>query len=89
MNNNLKINLVKKYKTIINQVKSGLQSIKSNQILEKYYKNLTIAEKHLNSINELFEIFNKYISDGEYNKRFLPSINNFIQNINSNISQIL
>ena len=86
INKNLKINLSNKYKNVITQIRSLLQSIKSNSILDKYYKQLPSAEKHLNSIKDLFEIFNRHITDSIYNMRFLPLINNFIKNANDNIN---
>lgn len=89
VNKNLKINLTNKYKNVITQIRSLLQSIKSNSILEKYYKQLPSAEKHLNSINELFEIFNRHISDDTFNIKFLPIINNFITATNNNLNTIL
>ena len=88
VNNNLKNNLDIKYKTSINQIRVLLQSIKSNKILEKYYKQLPSAENHLNSIKDLFNTFEKYFSDSIYNNQFLPLIKNFIQNINNNLTQI-
>ena len=57
VNNNLKNNLAIKYKNVVNQIRAQLQSIKSNKILEKYYKQLPTAENHLNSIKDLFNIF--------------------------------
>ena len=88
INKNLKINLANKYKNVITQIRSLLQSIKSNAILEKYYKQLPSAEKHLNSIKDLFEIFNRHISDKTYNAKFLPSINNYIESTNENLNKI-
>ena len=88
INKNLKINLANKYKNVITQIRSLLQSIKSNSILEKYYKQLPSAENHLNVINDLYIIFNRHISDNTYNMRFLPLINNYIVNANNNINNI-
>ena len=77
VNKTLKINLSNKYKNVITNFRTLLQSIKSNSILEKYYKQLPSAERHLNSIKDLFEIFNRHISDNTFNIKFLPLINNF------------
>ena len=88
INKNLKINLSNKYKNVITQIRSLLQSIKSNSILDKYYTQLPSAEKHLNSIKDLFEVFNRHITDENYNMKFLPLINNFIINSNNNIIKI-
>ena len=88
INKDLKNNLANKYKNVITQISSLLQSIKSNQILEKYYKQLPSAESHLNSINDLFIIFQRYISDNTFNMRYLPLINNFIKNTNENLNNI-
>ena len=88
INKNLKINLSNKYKNVITQIRALLQSIKSNNILEKYYKQLPSAEKHLNSIKDLFEIFNRHISDKTYNLKFLPLINNYIESAVENLNKI-
>jgi len=58
INKKLKNNLSNKYKNVINQIRALLQSIKSNQVLQKYYKQLPTAEKHLNSIKELLKFLN-------------------------------
>ena len=79
INNKFKNYLSNNYKNIINQIRECLQSIKSNEILAKYYNGLPLAEKHLNSIKELFKIFDRHISDNTYNAIFLPKINNFIR----------
>ena len=89
INKKLKNNLSNKYKNVINQIRALLQSIKSNQVLQKYYKQLPTAEKHLNSIKELFEIFEQYFSDSVFNINYLPSIDNFIQKTNNNLNQII
>ena len=88
VNNNLKNNLAIKFKNVINQIRSLLQSIKSNKILLKYYKQIPSAERHLNSIKDLFEIFNNHISDSVYNDNYLPIINKFISETIKNISEI-
>ena len=88
INKNLKINLSNKYKNIITQIRLILQSIKSNNILEKYSKNLPSAENHLNYINNLFETFNRHISDNTFNIQFLPLINNFIETTNNILEPI-
>ena len=88
VNQNLKNNLDIKYKNSINKIRISLQSIKLNKLLEKYYNQLPSAETHLNSINDLFYIFEKYFSDSVYNTQFLPLINNFINSTNNNLNQI-
>jgi hypothetical protein len=88
VNKNLRNNLAIKYKNVINQVRSLLQSIKSNSILQKYYKLLPSAENHLNSIKSLFEIFEKNFSDSTYNDNYFPYINNITTKLNNNINQI-
>ena len=80
INKNLRNNLAIKYKNIVNQIRAFLQSIKTNPVLEKYYKQLPLAERHLNLIKELFDIFNRHISDNNYNLKFLQPIINFIEN---------
>ena len=89
INNNLKINLANKYKNVITQIRSLLQSIKSNKVLEKYYKQLPTAEKHLNSINSLFKTFERHISDNTYNNQFLPLISNYTKNANEKLDKII
>ena len=79
INQKLKNYLANNYKSVMNQIRSSLQSIKSNEILSKYYTQLPLAEKHLNSIKELFKIFDRHISDNTYNQIFLPKIDNFIK----------
>ena len=88
LNNNLKNNFVIKYKNVVNQIRAQLQSIKSNKILEKYYKQLPTAENHLNSIKDLFTIFERHFSDSNFNDVSLPTINKYIQITNDNIKEI-
>ena len=89
VNKNLKNNLAFVYKNVINQIRALLQSIKSNSILEKYNKQLPLTVKHLNSIKELFSIFNRHISDTSYNDQFLSPIINFIESKASYLNNIL
>jgi len=79
INKNLRNDLAIRYKNMINQIHSFLQDIKSNPILEKYHKQLPIAEKHIIYIKELLDIFNRHISDISYNMKFLPLINDYIE----------
>ena len=79
INKNLKNYLANKYKNAITQIRAFLQSIKSNSILEKYYNQLPLASKHLNAIKDLFNIFNRHISDKYYNNKFKPLIDKFIK----------
>ena len=79
INKELKNYLANKYKTLITQIRTILQSIKSSSILEKYYNQLPLASKHLNDIKDLFNIFNRHISDKYYNDKFMPSIDKFIK----------
>ena len=80
INKNLRNDLAIRYKNMISQIHSFLQEIKSNPILEKYHKQLPMAEKHINYIKELIDIFNRHISDINYNMEFLPLINDYIEN---------
>lgn len=80
INKNLRNDLAIRYKNMISQIHSFLQSIKSNPVLEKYHKQLPLAEKHINYIKELLDIFNRHISDINYNTKFLPLINDYIEN---------
>ena len=89
VNNNLKINFSNKYKNVITQIRSLLQSIKSNKVLEKYYKQLPSAENHLNSINSLFETFNRHISDSYYNDHFLHLIVNYTKVSTEKLNKII
>ena len=88
INKYLKNNLANKYKNVMTQIRSLLQSIKSNSILEKYYKQLPSAEQHVNYINNLFEVFHTHISDNTFNIKFLPLINNFIKSKNESCYEI-
>ena len=87
--NNLKIDLTNNYKNIISKTRALLQSIKSNSIIEKYHKQLPFTKQHLNSIKELFEIFNRHISDNTFNEKFLSLIPDFIENTSKIINNTL
>ena len=72
-----------KYKNVINQLRKFLQSIKSNSIIKKYANYFPSYEKHIRTIELLFERLEKHISDKIFNKNHLSQINNIInENIN-------
>ena len=74
--------LVNKYKNVTNQFKEGLQSIKSNSIIKKYYeyKDLSFFKKHIDIyINQSFSIIDEFISDEIFNSKYLYIINDFIK----------
>ena len=77
---NLKKNLVNKYKNVIDQIRSFLQKIKTNSIIEKYKIHFSFSEAHLRIIDNLFIAIDEYISDKLFNKNYLPIINNYISN---------
>ena len=77
-----KSDLVNKYKNVTNQFKEGLQSIKSNSIIKKYYeyKDLSFFKKHIDIyINQSFSIIDEFISDDIFNSKYLSIINDFIK----------
>ena len=77
----IKIDLANKYKNIINQIKKELQSIKSNSIINKYYKykDLSFLKTHIDIyINQIFSTLNDFISDEKFNTKYLTTINNFV-----------
>ena len=76
---NLKNYLSNAYKNVINQIRFQLQSIKSNEVIEKYKTVLPFTESHLNSIKELYEIYNRHISDYYFNKKFNQLIIDYIE----------
>ena len=87
--NNLKNDLMNKYKNMINNFRKNLQSIKSNSIIKKYseQKDLSpIFESHLLIIDPLFLRINDYISDLIFNTHYLPTINKYITNTINNIN---
>ena len=88
ISNNLKNNLVLKYKNIITQVRSNLQTIKSNKIIKKYIKQLPFAESHLRIIDNLYERLEKHISDSLFNENYLPTINNYVSQTYNYLNQI-
>ena len=75
---NLKNYLASKYKNIITQIRANLQSIKSNEIIKKYIKQLPFTENHLRIIDNLYERLDSHISDALFNKNYLPIINNYV-----------
>ena len=84
MNLKFKNDLVNKYKDIINKFKKGLQSIKSNVIIKKYYeyKDLSLFRTHIDIfINQAFSNLDDKISDNIFNSKYLTLINNFITSI--------
>ena len=86
--NILKIDLVSKYKTIITQIRANLQTIKSNEVIKKYLKQLPFAENHLRIIDNLYERLEKHISDSLFNQKYLPIINNFVTSSINDLNQI-
>ena len=81
--NNLKIDLINKYKNVITQVRKALQTIKSNQIISKYsgINNLSFLKTHIDTIiDPLYTRLNEKISDENFNRKYLPEINNNIIN---------
>ena len=88
INNNLKNNLAKKYKKVINDIRTLLQKIKSNSVIKKYYSQLYFSDEHLRQIKDLLEKFDKYISDQLYNNNYLPEIKKYIDSVNVNLNQI-
>ena len=82
INHEFKNDLINKYKNVTNQFKKGLQSIKSNTIIKKYYeiKDLSFFKKHLDIyINQTFSTLNDYFSDKVFNTKYLNIINDFIK----------
>ena len=75
--NNLKNPLTNKYRNVINQIWNILQTIKSNT---KYIKHLPYLENHLKSIDNFLQQFNNIFSDLLFNQKYLPIINNYINN---------
>ena len=78
----LKSDFVNKYKNITNQFKKGLQSIKSNLIIKKYYENkdLSFFKKHIElNINQLILTLDDFISDEIFDSKYLTTINDFIK----------
>ena len=88
ISNDLKNNLVQKYKNIITQVRAKLQTIKSNQVIKRYIKQLPFAENHLRIIDNLYERLEKHISDSLFNQNYLSTINNYVSQTYDNINQI-
>ena len=86
INKNLKNDLMIKYKNIINQIRQNLQTIKSNTFTNKYNikKDLSFFKTHINNyIEPLFLNLDEIISDNIFNTKYIPIINDFIeQNIN-------
>ena len=86
---NLKNNLIEKYKNVINQIRTNLQSIKSSVILKKYIKQLPFAENHLRIIDNLFTRLEKHISDALFNTKYLTKINNYVNSAINNLNSII
>ena len=81
INNYLKSYLENRYYNVINQIKQLFQSIidVNNNILQKYYNQLSFSESHFLMIQKLVNRLNNHISVENFNQKFLPLINNFIQ----------
>ena len=89
ISSNLKNDLIHKYKNIINQIRNNLQTIKSNSFINQYntQKDLSFLKNHINDhIDPLFSQLDDYISDKIFNTKYLPIINNIINNFISTIS---
>ena len=89
ISNNLKNDLVNKYKNVINQIRSNLQTIKSNSFINQYnvQKDLSFLKTHLNTfIDPLFLQLDECISDILFNTKYLSKINNFINNCKTKIN---
>ena len=82
VNFEFKNDIVNKYKNVINQFKKGLQSIKSNSIIKKYYelKDLSFFKKHIDIyISQSFSTLDDFISDKIFNSKYLTTINDFVK----------
>ena len=89
LSNSLKNDLVIKYKNVINQIRSNLQTIKSNSFINQYnvQKDLSFLKTHLNTfIDPLFLQLDDCISDKNFNTKYLSIINNFINNCKTKIN---
>ena len=82
INLEFKNDIINKYKNVLNLLKKGLQSIKSNSIIKKYYeyKDLSIFKKHIDIyISQFFSTLDDFISDKIFNSKYLTTINDFIK----------
>ena len=88
INYNFKNNLANKYKNAMNGIKKNLQSIKLNEIIKKYNKQITFLENHSRIIKLLIERFDDYFSDELFSQQYLPTINNYINSLNKQLDKI-
>ena len=83
----MKIEIINKYRETFPKIKEELQSIVDNKLSEKYsnYSDFYFLDNHLRIVNRLNERIDKYFSSDILEKKYLKIIN---ENINSNIELI-
>ena len=86
--NNFKNNFATRYKKAINEIRTILQTIKSNKCINKYYNQLNFSESHLTIVQNILDRFGKNISDELFNNNYLPKINEYITSTINNLNQI-
>ena len=77
INNQLYLDILNEYKSILTKIRETLQSIKNNKITDKYpdFSELEFYDNHIREIDKLFNRLNKYWSDNIFNNKYLNIIN--------------
>ena len=90
LNNQLYLDILKEYKTILTNIRERLQSIKNFKITDKYpdFPELEFYNNHIRTVDKLYDRLNKYISDDLFNNKYLKPINDNIKANNEYISSI-
>ena len=90
INNQLYKDLLSEYKKPITQIRELLQTFKNNKLSDKYLdlNELSFIDKHLRSIDDLFDRLNTKISDDIFNNKYVGKIIEYKSKKEKDISQI-
>ena len=90
INEQLNIDLLYEYKNMIIKIKELFQSIKNNNIFNKYDYLIesNYIDNNINYLNRIYNRFNKYISDSIFNNKYYDKINKYKVEETSEINSI-
>ena len=91
INNDLNSDILEEYKKAITNFKKLLQDFKNNKMTDKYpeFNELSFIDENIKKIYDFYNSLNRHISDEVFNNKYLPELNNFKQNKNKEIDDII
>ena len=89
--NQLFLDLINQYKEPILKLREILQSIKNNKLSYKYqgYNDFEFMNSHIETVNNLYNRLNEFLSDDKFNKKYLQELLIFKNNITNNTNNFL